>query len=176
MLKSTNQLNSDMCEETSQNEPITATANEEEATIVALRLAGKSNRTIGKILGKSKDAIARRLQRENVKALLDYGGRREVMRIPAACNVLDAALYSDDEAMRVKVAEVTLRNTGISTPHASTFVQNIYNDLRGSTVLSPNTNAILQDWGTRQLPTPHLIEDKSKLYNDSEVLDAEAVD
>ena len=133
-------------------------ADKEESLIVRLKLAAKSNREIGRVIGMSKDAIATRLKRPNVRALIEYGARREAMRVPDACDVLDQSLHSDDEAIRVKVADSTLKNMGISTPHAPQFVLNLYQDQRIQ-VLSPHVQALLTDHFA-QVIDGQVIEDK----------------
>jgi len=132
----------------------------EDALIAELRLEGKTLREIGKITGRTKDTIAKRLKKEHVRKLLEYGARREAMRIPAACDTLDQLLQSEDEGIRMKVAEITLKNMGIASPHASIFIQNIYHDQRIQ-LISPHVQEILhQHLG--QVIDGEVIEDVSQ--------------
>ena len=120
------------------------TLTKENVKIAELHLEGKTLREIGKMVNRDKDTIARRLKKEQIRELIVYGSKREAMRIPAACDVLDGLLNSVDEAIKLKVAEGTLKNVGISTPHAPVFIQQIFQDNRVQ-ILSPHVQQLLTD-------------------------------
>ena len=130
----------------------------EDVLIAELHLQGKTLRDIGKMVNRDKDTIARRLQKKQVRELIEYGSKREVMRIPAACDTLDRLLHSKDEAIQLKVAENTLKSGGISTPHAPIYIQQVQVNQQIQ-ILQPHVQALLTDHFA-QVIDGQVIEDK----------------
>jgi len=144
-----------------------------DAIIVAFKIAGKSLRETGQYLGKSKDAIAYALKKEDVRALVEHGQKREAMRIPAVEDKLDELLLSKDEAIALRVAENTQRNTYIAPSPTKGSGTNIYLHIDNTRKMDPHLENVLLDYHRHAIMSPEIIQDTPLITNDNSTLDEE---
>ena len=113
------------------------------STIVAMLLSGVKQKDIAEKLGVHKSTICRRLQREDVKELLEYGQKRNAMRVPIACDAVDDLIQSTNEQTKLKAAELTFKGTGILPTHAMPiYIGQVIQDNRQQ-IITPDVLALL---------------------------------
>jgi len=144
-----------------------------DAIIAALKIAGKSLRETGAYLGKSKDAIAHALKKEDVRALVEYGQKREAIRVPATADKLDELLQSKDEAIALRVVEHTQKNTRIAPSPTKDGGTNIFLHIDNRRKIEAHLESVLLDYHRHAIMSPEIIQDTPLITSDNNTLDAE---
>jgi len=97
-----------------------------------LRLDGMSYRDIAKHTGTDKSLVARRLNTDTAKRIINKAAAFNVALLPKANHKLNKLLSNDgDPKIQLDAIKLVYKNTGITPSHTqSIFIANIYNDNR----------------------------------------------
>lgn len=112
--------------------------------LVQARVAGMSYQDIAKKFKLNKSTVWRRLQKPEVKEVIEYGQNEAISLIPTANDVYrEILLDTEEKGLRLKAAQDIWKIAGILPSHTqNSFVQNVVN-IQNNQVLSPGVMALL---------------------------------
>jgi lambda repressor-like predicted transcriptional regulator len=94
-----------------------------------LAAPGASYRDLAELHGCSHSSIARALNTDQAREIIEIGLQQQIALIPKAIDILTATLHqSDDPSLRYKAAQDVLRNTGLApTGGNNVMINNVLN-------------------------------------------------
>jgi DNA-binding transcriptional regulator LsrR (DeoR family) len=123
-----------------------------DVTISQLHLQGMTHKEIADKTGTSKATISRVLSKEHIKKIVTNAVESMIIRAPEVVQRLFEHIQGNDASVSMKAISEYNKVIGISQPHASLVIQNMYVDARRQTlsaemvqVLSPGLKQLTDD-------------------------------
>jgi DNA-binding transcriptional regulator LsrR (DeoR family) len=123
-----------------------------DVAISQLHLSGKSQKEIAAEIGISNATVSRVLSKEHIKELVNKAVEAMILRAPEVVKRLFEHIQEDNASVSMKAISEYNKVIGISQPHASLVIQNMYVDARRQTlsaemvqVLSPGLKQLTDD-------------------------------